>query len=73
MTFDLDMTFDLINKWEFPCCIYDPTLVEINQSMWKIEPNVNPFFTTDNIQQQPTKWSLYVFPAKVGNTNIIPL
>ena len=52
------MTFDLINKWEFPCCIYDPTLVEIYQSLWKIEPNVNPFFTTDNRQQQPTKWSL---------------
>ena len=48
------MTFDLINKWGFPCCIYDPTLVEIHQSMWKIEPNVNPFSqqttptTTDN-------------------------
>ena len=38
------MTFDLINKWGFPYCIYDPTLVEIHQSMWKIEPNVNPFF-----------------------------
>ena len=37
------MTFDLINKWGFPCCIYDPTLVENHQSMWKIEPNVNPF------------------------------
>ena len=23
-------------------------MVEIHQSMWKIEPNVNPFFTTDN-------------------------
>ena len=42
------MTFDLINKWGFPCCIYDPSLVEIYQSIWKIEPNVNPFFTTDN-------------------------
>ena len=37
------VTFDLINKWGFPCCIYDPTLVEIHQSMWKVEPNVNPF------------------------------
>ena len=46
------MTFDLINKWGFPCCIYDPTLVEIHQSMWKIEINVNPFFTTDYRQQQ---------------------
>ena len=47
------MTFDLINKWGFPFCIYDPFLVEIHQSMWKIEPNVNPFF--HNRQQQQTK------------------
>ena len=66
------MTFDLINKWEFPCCIYDPTLVEIHQSMWKIEPNVNPFFTTDNNnnRQQGTKWFLSVFPAKASDTKI---
>ena len=37
------MTFDLINKWGFPCWIYQQTLVEIHQSLWKIEPNVNPF------------------------------
>ena len=37
------VTFDLINKWGFPFCIYDPTLVEIHQNMWKIEPNVNLF------------------------------
>ena len=47
------VTFDLINKWGFPCCIYDPSLVEIHQSMWKLEPNVNLFSqqtttTTDN-------------------------
>ena len=35
--------FDPSNKWGFPCCISDPTLVEIHQSMRKIEPNVNPF------------------------------
>ena len=76
MTFDLDMwTFDLINKWGFPCCIYDPPLVEIHLSMWKVEPNVNLFSqqtttSTDNInrQQQWTKWSLCVFPAKAGDT-----
>ena len=67
------MTFDLINKWGFPCRIYDPTLVEIHQSMWKLEPNVNLFSqqqqpTTDNIQQQWTKWSLCVFPVKAGDT-----
>ena len=65
------MTFDLINKWGFPYCIYDPTLVAIHQSMWKIEPNVNPFFTTDNNRQQGTKWSLCVFPAKAGDTKTI--
>ena len=37
------MTFDLIHKCGFPCSIYDPTLVEIHQSMWKVEPNVNLF------------------------------
>ena len=45
------MTFDLmINKWGFPCCIYDPTLVEIHQSIRKLEPNINPFSQqqTDN-------------------------
>ena len=43
------ITFDLINKWGFPYCIYDPTLVEIHQ--WKLEPNVNLFSqqtSTDN-------------------------
>ena len=68
------MTFDLINKWGFPCCNYDPTLVEIHQTMWKLEPNVNLFSqqttsTDNNInRQQWTKWSLCVFPAKAGDT-----
>ena len=68
------VTSDFINKWGFPCCIYDPTLVKIHQSMWKVEPNVNLFSqqkTTDNKQQQQqqgTKWSLCVFPAKAGDT-----
>ena len=61
------MTFDLINKWWFQCCICDPTLVEIHQSMWKTEPNVSPFFTTDNRRQSGP---LCVFPAKAGNTKI---
>ena len=26
-----NVAFDLINKWDFPCCIYYPTLVEIYQ------------------------------------------
>ena len=42
----------MILKWGFPCCTYNPTLIEIHQSMWKIEPNFNPFSqqttTTDN-------------------------
>ena len=61
------MTFDLINQWGFPCCICDPTLVEIHQRMWTIEPNVNPFSqqttTTadhDNNKQQGTKSDPYV-------------
>ena len=62
------MTFDLINKWGLPCCIYDSTLVEIHRRMWKIEPNVNLFFKTTELQW--TKWSLSlcVFPANAGDT-----
>ena len=44
------VTLDLINKCRFPCFTYDPTLVEIHQSMWKVEPNVNLF----SLQQQRT-------------------
>ena len=40
-----------MNIWRFPYCIYYPTLVEIHQSMWKIEPNVNLF------SQQTTTWT----------------
>ena len=43
-------TFDIINKWGFPCCNYDPTLAEIHQSMWELEPNVVNLFS----QQQTT-------------------
>ena len=46
------VTFDLINKWGFQHCIYDPTLVEIHQSMFKVEPNVSFFFTTGNNSRQ---------------------
>ena len=45
------VTFNLTNKWGFPCCIYDPTVVEIHQSMWKFEPNVKTFFTTTENRQ----------------------
>ena len=37
------ITFDFTNKWGFPYCIYDPTLVENHQNMWMLGPNVNPF------------------------------
>ena len=37
------VTFHFIKKWGFPRCIYDPTLVEIHQSMWKLEPTVKLF------------------------------
>ena len=68
------MTFDLIYKWRFPCCTYVPTLVEVHQSMWKIEPNVNPFFhdrqqttTTDNKWGQSDPY-VSLIPAKAGDT-----
>ena len=46
------MTFDRINKFGFLFCIYDPTLIEMHQSMWRIELKVKAYFTTDNRQQQ---------------------
>ena len=61
------VTFDLINKWGFPCCTYDSTsLVEIHQSMRKWHANVNPFSqqtttttsTDNNNRQQWTKLCL---------------
>ena len=73
MTFDLDI-WPLTSTTNEGSHVASMTqlLVEIHQSMWKIEPTVNPFFTTDNInrqqQQQWTKWSLWVFPAKAGDT-----
>ena len=48
------MTFDLVNKCEFPCCIYGPTWWTLkSQSMWKLEPNVhfNLFLQQTNRQQ----------------------
>ena len=65
------MTLDLISKWGFPCCIYDPTLIEIHHNMWKINQMLTLFSqqTRDNNnRQQGTKWSLCVFPAKASNT-----
>ena len=45
------VTFNFISKWGFPYCIYDPTLVKIHHSMWKVvEPNVNLY----SHQQQTT-------------------
>ena len=32
------VTFDLINKWGFPCWSYDSSLVEIHQSMQNVKP-----------------------------------
>ena len=51
--------FDITNKWGFPCCIYDPTLVEILQSMCRLH---NPF-SRQHRQQQWRNRSLCVFPA----------
>ena len=58
------MNFDLINKWGFPCCIYDPILVEIHQSMWKLEPNVNPFLNRQQQQQTTTTTVDKVIPER---------
>ena len=63
MTFDLDMWPSSINKWGFPCCIYAPTLVEIHQSMWKLEPNVNLFS-----QQQTTRLLVQTRPTENNNS-----
>ena len=61
------VTFNLTNKWGFPCCIYDPTLVEIHRSMWKLEPNVNLFSqqttSTDNSGQSDPYVSFLVRQA----------
>ena len=66
-TFDLNVTFGLVNTCGFPGCIYDLTLFETNQSMYKLEPNVNP-----NSQQTTTdcrgQSDPCVFPAKAGDT-----
>ena len=55
------VTFDLISKWGFPCCIYDPTVVKIHQSMWKAEPNDN-LFSQQTTGDNWAKRSLCVFP-----------
>ena len=54
------MTIDLINKWGYPCCIYEPTLVEIHQSMWKVESNFYPILTTADINNNRGQSDLYV-------------
>ena len=72
----LFVTFDLINKWGFPCCIYGPTLAVIHQSMWKLETNANPFSqqtttTVDKVIPRPIHTC--VFPAKAGDTKTMIL
>ena len=47
MTFDLD-TWPLTSSTNKGFRVTSTTLVKIHQSVWKLEPNVNPFFTTDN-------------------------
>ena len=65
----LIVTFDLINKCGFPCCIYDPSMVEIHQSMWKLEPNVNqnvnPFSQqTDNNRGQSNPYVSFLHDGR---------
>ena len=61
-----------INKYGLSCFIYDPTLVEIHQSIGKLDPKVYPF----SQQQQPDSSqttvdkvipNVCVLPAKAGN------
>ena len=61
-TFDLDMwPLTTSTNASYHVTIYDSSLVEIHHSMWMLEPNVYPVFTTD---KQGTKQSLCIFPAK---------
>ena len=64
------VTFDLVNKWGFPCCIYDPTLVEIHQSMWKLESNVNLVSQQTTTSTDNNSGKSDPFPAKAGDTKI---
>ena len=66
-------TLDLINKWRFPCCIYDPTLDEIHQIMWKVEPNVNLFSQQTTTTATPTgdKAIPVVFRARADDTKTV--
>ena len=59
------------NEGSCVASIYVPTLVDIHQSMWKIEPNVNLSSQQQTRRQQRwTKWSLScVFPAMAGDTH----
>ena len=62
-------------QMRFPCCIYDPTLVELHQSMWKLEPNVNLFSqhqqTTTTSTNNRWQSDQCVFPAKAEDTKRI--
>ena len=64
------VTFDLINKCRFPCCIYDPTYLLGHKAKIKVKSNVN-LFSQQTTTTTCDKWSLYnvcVFPAKAGDT-----
>ena len=46
------------------CCIYDLNLLEMHQSLWKLESNVKSFSRQINNRLQGTKWSIFcVFPG----------
>ena len=70
------VTCDLINKWGFPCCSYDPTLVEIHPSMLKvsIEPNVNLFSqqTTDNNRGQSDPYVYFLLRQVTQKSRLLP-
>ena len=60
------MTSDLINKSPSVASMAQLCLKSI-KARGSLEPNVNPF-STDNNRLQTTKWFLFVFPAKAGDT-----
>ena len=65
------MSFDLINKWEFPRCIYDSILVESHQKHVEVKCQMLTCFHNRQHQQTTTGDKVIpicVFPAKAGDT-----
>ena len=50
---------------------YDPTLVEIHQSMWNLKPKVDIVF--HNRQQLGTKQSMFFLLRQLAQTDMSPI